>query len=79
MRRAIVVKGRVTGPTTVELREQVAVTGSEVDVLVPVADDRQATTDKTVGDYLRRLPAGTLSKEDLDQQLDRERESWGPR
>ena len=79
MRKAIVMKGHFTGPTTVELHEQVAATGSEVEVLVPLPDDRQAAPSEALGAYLRRQPPGTQTKEQLDQRIDAEREAWGPR
>ena len=82
MRRAIVVKGRMVGPTTVELVEQVPPTETEVEVVVPVGDE----VDEVAGDrresvveYLRRLPVGMRTKEEIDRQLREEGEAWGSR
>jgi len=56
MQRAIVVKGRMVGPTTVELEEPVSeVTGDVEVVLRTVAEDR-ASQGETVFEFLRRLP-----------------------
>ena len=79
MRKAIVVKGHVTGPTTVELHEQVAATGSEIEVLVPLPDDRQAAPSEAVVFYLRRQSADTQTKDLLDQRIDAERKASGTR
>jgi hypothetical protein len=77
--RAIVVKGRVVGPTTVELDEPVAGVVGEVDVVLRILDAGNAATDETVSDFLRRLPPGTRSKEEIDQQVRAEREAWNDR
>ena len=79
MRRAIVVKGRVVGPTTVELVEQVPPTGTEVEVVVPVGDEVAGDRRESVVEYLRRLPVGMRTKEEIDRQLREEREAWGSR
>jgi hypothetical protein len=52
MQNAIVIKGRLVGPQSVEL-------------------------DEPVFDFLRRLPAGTRGREDIDHQIREEREAWG--
>lgn len=79
MRRAIVVKGRVVGPTTVELVEQVPPTETEVEVVVPVGDEVAGDRRESVVEYLRRLPVGMRTKEEIDRQLREEREAWGSR
>ena len=79
MRRAIVVKGRVVGPTTVELVEQVPPTETEVEVVVPVGDEVAGDRRERVVEYLRRLPVGMRTKEEIDRQLREEREAWGSR
>jgi hypothetical protein len=79
MRRAIVVKGRVVGPTTVELLEEGPPAGTEVEVVVPAEDETAADGQESIVDYLRRLPPGTRTKAEIDRQLQEERESWGSR
>ena len=79
MRRVIVVKGRVVGATTVELVEQVPPTETEVEVVVPVGDEVAGDRRESVVEYLRRLPVGMRTKEEIDRQLREEREAWGSR
>jgi hypothetical protein len=52
------------------------------------SDDRDATDLPTpqpkadrgnIIDFLNQLPAGTRSKEDIDEQIREERDSWGDR
>jgi hypothetical protein len=74
MTRTVIVKGRLVGPSTVELAEPVAAQpGSEVEVVARV------TTPSGTGklsDFLRSLPPGTRTKEEIDRQIDEERDSW---
>ncbi|MGH2585187.1 MAG: hypothetical protein ACRDJE_09755 [Dehalococcoidia bacterium] len=79
MERAIVVKGRVVGPTTVELDQPVAGVAGEVDVVLRILDTGNGTPEETIFDFLRRLPPGTRSKDEIDQQVRAERESWDDR
>ena len=79
MQSAIVVKGRLINPKTVELDEPVSeLTGDGEVVLRAVAGD-QTGKGETVFEFLRRLPVGTRTKEDIDQQMGEERDSWGTR
>ena len=79
MQRAIVVKGRMISPTTIELDESVPeVTGGVEVILRSVAPD-QTDEGETVFEFLRRLPPGTRTKEDIDRQIREEREAWGDR
>ncbi len=79
MQAARVVKGRLTGPRTVELSEAVSEATEEVEVLIrPVAVTAQQPT-LSVSEFLKRLPPGTRSREDIDQQIREERDSWGDR
>jgi len=49
---------------------------TEVEVLVtPVARAAGKAAGK-LSDYLRALPPGTRTKEDIDQQIREERDSW---
>ena len=73
MSRTVVVKGRVVGPSTVELLEPLPKETREVEVVARVSE---AADQGKLSDYLRRLPPGTRSKEDIDRQVDEERASW---
>jgi len=72
MSRTVIVKGRVTGPSTVELDEPLPEQAHEVEVVARVADQAGGK----LSDYIRSLPPGTRSKEDIDQQIRDERDSW---
>jgi hypothetical protein len=69
----------VVGPTTVELVEQVPPTETEAEVVVPVGDEVAGDRRESVVEYLRRLPVGMRTKEEIDRQLREEREAWGSR
>ena len=72
MSRTVVIKGRVVGPNTVELDKPLPERTREVKVLASVGDKLPGK----LSDYLRSLPPGTRSKEDIDRQIDEERDSW---
>jgi hypothetical protein len=79
MRRAIVVRDRLINPSAVELDEPVsALTGDIEVVLRDVAED-QTAKGETIFAFLRRLPVGMRTKEDIDWQIREERDSWGTR
>lgn len=75
MSRTLVVRGRVTGATTVELEEPIPETVTAVEVLlhVPEAPPTQA---HELLDFLASLPPGNRSKEDIDRQIEDDRGSW---
>ena len=72
MSRTVVIKGPVVGPSTVELEEPLPDRTEEVEVVARVADRPGGK----LSDYLRGLPPGTRSKEDIDRQIREERDSW---
>jgi hypothetical protein len=82
MQRSLIVKGRLIGPRSVELDEPVVGMTPEVEVLIrpaAVAADGAERAGTSIVEFLMGLPAGTRSKEDIDQQLQAERDSWGAR
>ena len=77
MVRAVVVKGHLLDSRRVELDEPVDAEAGEVEVIVRVADPASSLDDgESVSAFLRGLPPGTRSKEDIDRQIREERESW---
>ena len=72
MTRTVVIKGRVVGPSTVELERPLPERTREVDVIARISDQGGGK----LSDYLRSLPPGTRSKEDIDRQIRQEREAW---
>jgi hypothetical protein len=70
VRRAIVVRGRLINLSTIELDEPVSeLTGDVEIVLRDVAAEDQTAKSETMFEFLRRLPVGTRTKEDIEQQI----------
>ena len=77
MQKSLFITGRLTGPKSVELDETVTGMAAGVEVLVrPVT---KVDPLERVSDFLRGLPPGVRSKEDIDRQVCEERDSWGDR
>jgi hypothetical protein len=72
MSRTVVVKGRVVGPSTVELETPLPEEVRDVEVTAHVGE----RVEGKLSDYLRSLPPGTRTKEDIDQQIREERGYW---
>lgn len=75
MERAVIVKGRVTDDRHIELDESLGEITGPVEVTlrtVPTA----AEEPEDILDFLAKLPGGTRTKEDIDQQIREERDSW---
>lgn len=79
MQEAILVRGRLIGPTNVELAEPVADLKAEVEVIIRTSTRHPENNAERAMAFLRSLPPGTRSKEDIDRQVREERESWGDR
>ena len=79
MQKAIAVKGRLINPRTVELDEPVSEFTGNVEVVLRAVTGDETSKSETVFEFLRRLPRGTRTKEDIDQQIGEERDSWGSR
>jgi hypothetical protein len=75
MARTVVVKGHIVGSNTVELDEPVPNDATDVEVIVHVADEPASRLQELI-DFLKSLPPGTRSKEDIDRQIDEDRGSW---
>ena len=68
----IKIKGRVVGPTTVELEHPFPELTREVEVVARVPD----TNGGKLSEYLRSLPPGTRTKDEIDRQIREERDAW---
>lgn len=79
MQRAIIVRGRLSGRSRIDLDEPVDELTGEVEVVVRPIVPTEATPKQDIFDFLRSLPPGTRSKEDIDRQIAEERDSWGDR
>lgn len=77
MQRAVVVKGRMLDPTTVELAEAVSDVTGEVEVILRALGAASAEAEESVFAFLRRIPSGRRTKAEIDEQMREERASWG--
>ena len=77
MLRGVVMRGRLTG-RHIDLDGPVDQPDGEVEVVVrPIESERAAV--ENIFQFIRSLPAGTRTKDDIDRQLAEERDSWGDR
>jgi hypothetical protein len=79
MDKAVVIKGRLTGPRSVELETAVNSAAPEVEVVVHPLPANPPANGETISQFIRRLPPGTLTKQQIDSQVQDERASWGER
>ena len=79
MQSVRIIRGRLTGPTSVELDEAVSDAQGEVQVIVPQSPYGAARNGENLVAFLERLPAGTRTKQEIDQQIQDERDGWGER
>lgn len=79
MQRAIIVRGRLSGPRRIDLDEAVDEEMGEVEVVVRAIEPSPARERRKLLDVIRALPPGTRTKEDIDRQLGEERSSWEDR
>jgi len=71
------VRGRLTDDRHVELDEPVPQgAGAAADVVVEIATPADAA--QALIDYIDSLPPGTRSDEQIDADLDAQRDGWGP-
>ncbi len=79
MERAIVVRGTLSDPLHIELAEPVTGLHGEVEVVVRPAPASQSQPRQDIFDFIASLSPGTRSKEDIDRQIQEERDAWGNR
>jgi hypothetical protein len=79
MERVIVVRGILSDPLHIELAEPVTELRGEVEVVVRPASTSQPQPRQDIFDFIANLPPGTRSKEDIDQQIQAERDAWDDR
>jgi len=74
MGNAIVIKGRLTGPRNVELERAVSQVTPEVEVIIrPLAPSAGG---QAIVEFLKQLPPGLRTRQDIDAQLRAERNAW---
>ena len=76
MQEAILIRGRLTGPKSVESDEPVTDLEAEIEVIVRSGHTVGQGSQLGLG-LLRNIPTGTRSRQEIDRQLNDERESWG--
>jgi hypothetical protein len=77
MERSVVVRGRLHG-RQIDLDEPVDALDGEVEVVVRPAQPRPSSA-QDIFEFIRSLPSGTRTKEDIDRQIAEERDGWGER
>lgn len=76
MSRTVVIKAHRIGPSTVALDEPLPEGAEEVEVIARVSEAAATRpTPPRLSDYLRSLPPGTRTAEDIDRQFREERDS----
>jgi hypothetical protein len=79
MDKALIIKGKLTGPRSVELERAVDSAAPDVEVVIHPLSAAVPANGETISQYILRLPPGTLTKEQMDKQLQVERDAWGDR
>jgi hypothetical protein len=79
MNKAIVVRGRLCDSRHIELEEPVTEVKGPVEVAIRSVGKSQRKKHLDVFEYIAALPPGTRTKQDIDRQIQEERESWGDR
>jgi hypothetical protein len=78
MERGVVVRGRLHG-RHLDLDESVDQLEGEVEVVVGAVEPAPAKPAESIFEFIRKLPPGSRTKEDIDRQIAEERDSWGDR
>mgnify|MGYP000706102052 CR=1 FL=1 len=73
MAQTRVLPGHVVGETTVRVDQPIPGDTAEVEVVLHL---RKSGKLGSVGEYVRQLPPGERTKEDIDRQIREERDSW---
>jgi hypothetical protein len=79
MERAIIVRGTLSDPLHIELVEPITGLRGEVEVVVRSAPNSQSQPRQDIFDFIASLSPGTRAKEDIDRQIQEERDAWGDR
>jgi hypothetical protein len=79
MEKAIVVRGKLSDPLHIELAEPVTELQGEVEIVVRPVPSSRTHLHRDIFDFIASLPPGTRSKEDIDRQVQEERDTWGDR
>jgi len=79
MQNAVVIKGKLIGPTQIQLDEPFQSSETSVAVIVcPITAALPGSDSQSIFDFLQFLPPGTRSKADIDKETADQRD-WGDR
>lgn len=76
MGQSMVIKGRLVGPTRVELFEPAGNVETEVEVLVRPTTASRTPPAQNLAQFLESLPPGHRTQGEVDAQIREERDSW---
>lgn len=76
MQTVNVIRGRLTGPTTVELDEPAPPNAHDAEVWLKVLTPASVAPTDDVFAFLRAIPAVTSSKVEIDARARAERDDW---
>jgi hypothetical protein len=79
MEKVIVVRGKLSDPLHIELAEPISELHGEVEVAIRSMVSPRPQFGQDIFDFIAHLSPGTRSKEDIDRQIQEERDSWGDR
>ncbi len=79
MQTVNVIRGHLTGPTTVELDEPAPPGAHDVEARLRVVTPTSASTTDNVSSFLRTLPPGTSTKDEIVARVRAERDEWAGR
>lgn len=79
MERAVVVRGRLCDPRHIELDEPIVDIQGSVELVVRGSGASPLGAGRDVFDLIATLPPGGRTREDIDRQVQEDRDSWGNR
>jgi hypothetical protein len=79
MEQAIIIRGTLSDPWHIELSEPVTGLSGEVEIVVRSVTAPQSQPRRDIFDFIASLSPGTRPKEDIDRQVQEERDAWGDR
>ncbi len=75
LEQAIIIRGTLSDPWHIELSEPVTELSGEVEIVVRSVTAPQSQPRQDIFDFIAGLSPGTRSKEDIDRQVQEERDA----
>jgi len=79
MEKTIVVRGKLSDPLHIELAEPISELQGEVEVVIRSVTSSRPQLSQDIFEFIAHLSPGARSKEDIDRQIQEERDAWGDR